>query len=269
MSRELGELQAWVVRSLRSRRTLVRDDGAIDEAARLLQGSPTATPVQRLEIYREQFWLRHTASLIEDFPGVARVVGRAAWEALVEGYLELHPPRSWSLRDLGRHFPEHVASTPHVPERALAHDMARYEWQLVELFDAPDAPPLDPAALGGAALEDARLALRPALALLRVEHPVAELRKRLLADDSAETTTEARREHLVLYRDDAGLVRHQTVSAPAFALLAALQRGSTLIDACASALEAHPDAAAELEAHVARWFGQWHRLGWIVKVTAP
>jgi hypothetical protein len=59
------------------------------------------TPVERLEIYREQFWLRHRSSLVEDFPGVSGILGRRAWAALIEGYLEAHPPHSYTLRDLG------------------------------------------------------------------------------------------------------------------------------------------------------------------------
>jgi hypothetical protein len=63
-------------------------------------------PVEWLEIHREQFWLRHTSSLVEDFPDVSGILGQDAWATLIECYLEAHPPRSCTLRYLGLHFPE-------------------------------------------------------------------------------------------------------------------------------------------------------------------
>ncbi|HKO94438.1 MAG TPA: DNA-binding domain-containing protein, partial [Polyangiaceae bacterium] len=109
---DLTELQHWVVRHLQQLRALPKDAAIRAEAADRLTGNDRLAPVEQLEIYREQFWLRHTASLVEDFPGVGGVLGQADWEQLVEGYLQAHPSESWTLRELGRHFAEHVTHCP-------------------------------------------------------------------------------------------------------------------------------------------------------------
>ena len=74
---DLVRLQEWLAANIRSPRALTRDADLTREAARHLTGQGRLRPVDQLEISREQFWLRHTASLVEDFPGVGRILGQA------------------------------------------------------------------------------------------------------------------------------------------------------------------------------------------------
>jgi hypothetical protein len=272
----LAELQRWVVEHLRSRRGLPQNDSVGAEASARLTGNDRLRPVEQLEIYREQFWLRHTASLVEDFPGVGGILGQAEWEKLVEGYLETHSPTSWTLRELGRAFPDYVASCPSLPHQALCSDMARLEWRFIELFDAADCPPLDLAKLGRlppTALETGQLLLNPALCLLEVDFPVADLRQRLIeARTSARSEAgplipEPEKQRLVLYRGQDRRLYHRPVGPEAFALLRGLSRGLSLVAACEHALAEAPEHAERLERNVGTWFQQWAKRGWIVDVV--
>ncbi len=274
MSR-LVELQEWVVESLRSNRGLDRDAARVAEAKQRLTGNDRLRPIDQLEIYREQFWLRHTASLVEDFPGVGGILGQAHWEKLVEGYLDAHCPNSWTLRDLGRRFPAHLKSRTELPDHALCSDMARLEWHFIELFDAADCPPLDLARLGQlppGTLETGQVILNPALALIEVDYPVAELRQQLLARRAAGPSAadvpipERKPEQLVLYRAKDRRLYHHPVGPEAFALLDALRRGSALVAACEHAIEVAPEHAERLQRNVGAWFQDWAKRGWIVDV---
>lgn len=269
----LASLQRWVVEHLRSRRGLPQNDAVSAEAREHLTGNDRLRPVEQLEIYREQFWLRHTASLVEDFPGVGGILGQAEWEKLVEGYLETHSPTSWTLRELGRAFPDYVASRDDLPHRALCSDMARLEWRFIELFDATDCPPLDLAKLGSlppSTLETGQLLLSPALCLLEVDFPVADLRQRLIEGRSAGASGEGplipepKKQHLVLYRGQDRRLYHLPVGREAFALLEGLSRGLSLVAACEHALAEAPEHAERLERNVGAWFQQWAKRGWIV-----
>jgi hypothetical protein len=273
----LTDLQYWVAEHLRSRRGLGRSDAIVSAAAQRLTGNDRLRPVDQLEVYREQFWLRHTASLVEDFPGVGGILGQTQWEKLVEGYLEAHSPESWTLRELGRQFPAHVAAQSTLAEHALCTDMARLEWCFIELFDAADCPPLDLASLATlppTALETGRILLNPALALLEVGYPVADLRQQLIArrtaeDGQAAVAIPAREaQQLVLYRAEDRRLYHRPVSPEAFALLAALQQGASLVAACEHALERAPEHAERLQRNVGVWFQEWAKRGWIVGVVA-
>jgi hypothetical protein len=269
---DLAALQEWVALHMRSRRSLPQNEAVTAEASGRLTGNARLSPVEQLEIYREQFWLRHTASLVEDFPGVGGILGQAEWEQLVEGYLAAEPPRSWTLRDLGRGFPEHVASRQGLSHHALCRDMARLEWAFIELFDAPDAAPLDFAKLARlppGTLETGQIVLRPALALLAVGYPVADLRQRLLAarsepDAPAVEIPDPEPQQLVLYRAGDRRLYHRPVGPEAFALLEGLRRGLSLVAACEHALEQAPAHAERLQRNVGTWFREWAKRGWIV-----
>ena len=73
------ETQVWMAELLRRRRALPRDAEVAERARLLIRGNDRLSPVEQLEIYREQFWLRHTASLLEDFPGLSGILGQEAW----------------------------------------------------------------------------------------------------------------------------------------------------------------------------------------------
>ncbi len=272
MTDELVRLQRWIVEQLRSERGLPQSAVVSAEAARHLTGNERLSPVEQLEIYRVQFWLRHTTALVEDFPGVGGILGQAAWERLVESYLVRHPPATWTLRDLGRHFPEHVAQAPDLPHRGLCHDMARLEWTYVELFDAAEAAPFDANVLGSLppeAIERAHFDFSPALSLARFDYPVAELRLALLdharSDDSV-PIPEQQPQHLVLYRGANRRLYHHPVSKAAFALLEQLVAGRSLLAACEDTLERLPEAGEELAAGVGGWFQDWVKRGWITSL---
>jgi hypothetical protein len=270
---DLQELQRWVVRHLQSRTGLPRSEAISTEARDRLTGNDRLSPVEQLEIYREQFWLRHTASLVEDFPGVGGILGQADWEKLVESYLESESPRSWTLRELGRRFPQHVEHARGLPQHALCRDMARLEWCFIELFDAADRPGLDfakVARLPPGTLETGQIVLSPALALLEVSYPVADLRQRLLAARSkgaAVAIPDPDAQQLVLYRAEDRRLYHRPVGPEAFALLDALGRGLSLVAACEHALEQAPAHAERLQRNVGTWFQQWAKRGWIVDVV--
>jgi hypothetical protein len=271
MTDDLVAMQRWIVEQLQSPRGLAKSAAVSERAAQHLTGNERLRPVDQLEIYREQFWLRHTSSLVEDFPGVGGVLGQEAWQGLVESYLTHHSPVAWTLRDLGRHFPEHIAQSSDLPQRDVCHDMARLEWQYIELFDAADAAPLDLdalAALPPGAIERATFTLKPALSLLTVDYPVADLRIQLLDSTRVQSVPIPDIQHqcLVLYRGANRRLYHHPLSEESFILLEELQRGLCLLEACERTLERLPEAGERLQAGVGGWFQDWVRRGWITSV---
>jgi hypothetical protein len=268
---ELDQIQTFFAAQLRKRRALPKDATLTAQACAFVSASGRLSPVERLEIYREQFWLRHTASLVEDFPGLSGILGQEAWQALIDGYLEAHPPESYTLRDLGLHLPRYVEAQPTLAHHALCLDMARLELAYLELFDAADAAPLNATALVDipeAAWEHARIELQPALRLLQVGYPVASLRKQLfLAQTSGESVPIPAPApfHLLLFRRDLSMY-HEELTAGAFALLGALTRRVPLAAACAQAQAEIPEEAAGIAQNVGAWFQSWAARGFITSV---
>jgi hypothetical protein len=255
---------------LRRLRALPADPEIAEQARRYIRGNDRLSPVEQLEIYREQFWLRHTASLLEDFPGLSGIIGQSDWERLVEGYLEAVDLSSFSLRELGESLPAHVERSDFLEHRALCVDMARLEWAYVEVFDAEEAPPLDGgklAAIPEEAWPAARIVFTPALRLLEVGYPVADLRRELReANGEPVRVPDPQRQHLVLYRGANKNLFHAPVTESAFELVGELRAGTPLGRASELAAERVPAEAADLESNVGIWFLDWGRRGWITDV---
>ena len=268
---ELDELQAFFAAQLQSRRFLPKNAAVSAQASQLIQASGTLSAVERLEIYREQFWLRHTSSLVEDFPGLSGILGQHAWASLVEGYLAAYPPQSFTLRDLGLQLPAYVQTQLALQQHDLCSDMARLELAYLEIFDAEDAAPVAPEALANIAeaeWERVRIDFHPAVRLLKTAYPVAALRRRLIeAQPNAQAVPLPAREAqcLLLFRRDLSMF-HEVVTEGAHALLSALTRRVPLVPACAEAQREVPAEAASIEENVGAWFQSWAARGLITDV---
>ena len=185
----LATMQRWMVEQLQRRRALPSLTDSVVAARRHATGNDVLQPVDQVEIYRQQFWLRHTSSLVEDFPGLGGILGQRDWERLVEGYLKENSPRGWTLRNLGELMPAYVAKQSWLPQRELCEDMAQLEWAYIRLFDAAEATKqLDPkkvAAVAEDAWNRAVLELDPSLMRLSSRYPVARLRRDLRAAEES------------------------------------------------------------------------------------
>ncbi|MGE0325329.1 MAG: putative DNA-binding domain-containing protein [Polyangiaceae bacterium] len=272
-TQELDELQRWMALKLRELRGLPKSPETSALSRERFTGNDRLKPVEQLEVYRQQFWLRHTSALLEDFPGLSGILGQADWERLIESYLLEHPPTSFTLRDLGALLPAHVENAEWLTSRELCEDMAKLEWAYVELFDAALLPPVSAekiASVPEEAWNTARLILQPSLQFVSSRYPVAELRLALRKSQgehhsAAIALPDATPERLVLYRRGNDMYR-EALSHASFALLRKLQGGAPLLAACEAVGSELPEAASEVESQIGPWFQRWASLGWVVDV---
>lgn len=266
----LDELQTWMTSLIGHTRALHRHPG-LSAAARLhFAGNARLSPAEQINIYRVQFWLRHTAVLIEHFEGLSRFLGQDAWQPIAQSYLERFDSSVFSLADLGHNLAAHIAALAAFPHQRLCVDMAQLEWAYQRAFTAGDDPPLSLEKLQSIpadAWADARFTLSDSLQLLELNFPVADLRRALRSDASFESArldspTDIK---LAVYRRDY-VIYDKQLSPAAFLLLQALGRGSALIPACEAVIAQLPEAESVFENQLQIWFSLWGRLGWIVDV---
>ncbi len=267
---ELSALQRQMAELLRGERALEKSSEATAFAEREIGGNSRLSPVEQLEIYREQFWLRHTSALLEDFPGLSGIIGQAAWERLVEQYFRESPSASYSLRDLGDELVQCVRRATWLEHHELCLDMARLEWAYVEAFDAADVALLAPEKLGDVpddAWERARLVLGPSLSLLTVSYPVAELRKRLVKDgDESVGIPERAPARLCVCRRELAVKTHE-LELGAYALLDELRAGLGVVPAVEAAAAKLGIEADALVPELGGWFARWAEQGVVVGVV--
>lgn len=272
----LTEVQEWMALLLRHRRSLHKSAKMREAAATHFGGNERLEPSEQIDIYRQQFWLRHTSTLVEDFPGLTGLLGQGRWEPIVESYLASRQHDTLALKSLGRHMAEHIESLDERfiesqgLDRNLLVEMARLEWAYVRAFDLRDDPPLSQdkvAQIPPEAWQYARFEISSTISLFRFDYPVADLRRALRASPRNVRRNEVRTDpnHLVVYR------RQQTLwdkrlSRVAFLLLDQFMRGTPLVPACEAVIAEAPDAERILEEQLTEWFTLWGRLGWIIDV---
>ena len=251
---------------LRQCESLAEAEGGVRaEIRRVVAGNDRLSPEQQADIYREQFWLRHRDSLYEDFPALAKLVGEDVFDALARDYLAAHPPRSWTLRDLGEDLADFADGWRGFGEHAAAaRDLCRYELAFVALFDAAAVAPVALAkveAVPAEAWEGARIGLHPALTLLELGHPVHAYR---LAVKNGEepAALAAAPTCLAMWQGEDLRVHHRELEANELGLLLALRRGMALGPACEEVAR-----GGDVSGSVGGWFASWAKSGWVVDIT--
>jgi hypothetical protein len=236
-----------------------------NEVARSARGMQ---PLERLEIYREQFWLRHESNLQEDYPTFSWVVGDALFREIVADYLRAFPPRTWNLERLGEDLPVFVEGTANHPP--LAVDAARLDWAFMEAFAAPDVAPFDDRVLANApedAWPGARIVFHPSLRALALSHPVHRLRQTIQAGEPSERPV-PESTHVVVWRNRDLHLKAVAIEAPAFELLSHLRAGVPLGLACERVANAarEPSDVTSLGQSISQWFQQWTASAWVSSV---
>jgi len=264
---DLACIQAQLADLLRLPLAIASTADASSLAASIATGNARLSPVEQVEIYREQFFLRHVDALREDFRSLEHLLGHERFEDLAREYLGAYPPSSFTLRDLGHGMERFVRTHAPWSDDALLADLVRTEWAFVEAFDAPDAPPLDPAALATVP-EDAwphvRLVFQPAMQRLALGHAAHDYRLAARKDEAPSRPAPSPC-WVVVYRGREAL-QFIDVEPDAYALLDELARGTPLGVACERAATSAGVDAATFEAKLGTWFQEWTTFGWIGRV---
>lgn len=259
---ELEQLQRFVVEA-------IRGGPSAEEARHVRESVRGMTPADRVEVYREQFRLRHLKNLADDYPTLAWAIGGAdAFAALAAQYLAAHPPRTWDLQRLGADMPAFVSRHEAWGANEAACDAARLDWAFMEIFDAPDAPPFDASLLAGVPEDrwpSARIELPPTLRLVAMGSPLHGVREALKRGEGAAPPASGET-HVAVWRDPACFLRSIAIEPGAFDLLARLRGGEPLGEACEAAARAAGEDASHFGERVGAWFQEWTARGWIARV---
>jgi hypothetical protein len=263
----LLEVQSFLAGVVRNPRPLGESGELRERLEEISRPNAKLGPVDRVDIYREQFWLRHVHSLKEDFPTLVHLLREDAFQTLCERYLEAFPPRHFQLRNLSAEMAQFLASDSAYASDPLLADCAKMEWAFIDAVDAADPEPFDATALAGAseeALLSARFVMQAPLRLVETAHSVHEYRDRVRAGEKP-TRPEPRSTYLVVFRTGETL-RYFELERPAFEVVRALAAGTPLGEACGRAVEAGlPEA--EVSAHLGQWFQWWTQWNWMSKVV--
>jgi hypothetical protein len=135
---------------------------------------PAARPAgKRFSVYRNNVAVSLTEALEAAFPVVRKIVGDEFFHAMAGVYLRAHQPSSPVLSRYGAEMPGFLAAFGPVAHLGYLPDVARLEIARRTAYHAADARAVGPEALqSGADLMIARMALAPALTVIRSRWPL-------------------------------------------------------------------------------------------------
>lgn len=223
--------------------TLARFGAALghDATPAEVTASDPAEVARRFAVYRNNVSFSLRAALGQRFPVIARLVGPEFFAELARAFIGAHPPKSPVLHEWGADFPRYLDAFAPLAAFPYMGDVARIEWARGLAFHAADAAPITPARLTGADPARLRLALHPSVIVLSLATPAVSIWAANQPGAEAAPIHPAPETALIL-RDRAFDVPVHAIAPAEAALIAALGRGETLLQAAAHAPELEPTA---------------------------
>jgi hypothetical protein len=265
------------------------------ELERVVTRSRALTAAERLAIYANAYHNRLLECLGEVFPLLKRTLGEDAFNGLAFGYLQDYPSRSYTLNELGRHFPAYLQQTrpetddlerqridPSEPEQKhilveawpdFLIDLARLEWAIYEVFDGPGVEGVtllrseDLSEISPQEWPQRKLTPVICLKLLATRFPVNDYYTALRRGKTEEgVLIPGPGQSFVALTRREFVVRRYNLSQTEFGLLKALQEGRSVGQAIESIAPSGPADLDRLAANLQTWFRNWTAEGFFQSV---
>lgn len=236
------------------------------EALSWISVNPSNNVSDRLEIYAEAYFTRVLESMKSDFQITHRVLGEISFQKLVSDYLKKHPSQTTNIGELGRYFPDYIASYDDLKEVPFLEALAKMEWLMIEAFYANDTGFLNRSIIGALTDEDwavAKFILAPSIFLVESIWPLDQFWKyhdESIELDSIQFEPFSNKKGYLIFREN-GIVSIEELLSPSFFILQKLNSGQSLI----STLEESQNKFSEIDiaSQIMNWFNDWVRRGFI------
>ena len=183
------------------------------EASRFIAPSSALTPLERIQIYHQQYWWRLLKCLQQNFPTVTRLFSIESFDhELAVPYLTAHPPSHWALCRLGETFPQWLEKHYHADDRYLVTHAAQIDWAANHAFWAGSLPSAELTSQSPEGTLSQNLILQPHIHLFSLEGDLLSLREAMLEHPPEYYNTNPfpsinyGEHHFVLYRTPQNLV---------------------------------------------------------------
>ncbi len=136
------------------------------------------TPAARMDIYRNNIQMALSKALEATYPVVVRLVGDDYFRYLARMYVAQTPSVSGNLEDYGAGFAEFIEEHLALHQLPYLADLARLEWALHEVYQAPASGPFGAEALAALVAlppDQVRLHINTASRLLASNYPILQI----------------------------------------------------------------------------------------------
>ncbi len=286
-SPNLGVIQRWMQAVLTHpdgvaggvRSTEARDEIDIgpDELGQVLTRSRALSASDRLGVYANAYYARLLECLREEFPTLVHALGQELFDEFAVDYLQAHPPKSYTLQQLGSNFPRFLSETCPADENpawtTFLIDLANLERLYGEVFDGPgsEAQKLMSierlAAIPNDVWASVRLIPAVDLHLVELRSPVHEYISAVRRDENPDIPSTA--ENLLAVHRREYVVRRHLLTRPQFVLLDAILAGETVGQAIGKAADHVGDDGLDFASDLRNWFRDWAAEGFFQAFERP
>ncbi len=212
-----------------------------------------------LSIYANAYHSRLREALEADHAQLAAYLGDALWAEFCAGYIEAHPSRVRSLRHFGVQVPAWLGTHAPFTEHPEIAELALFERELLDVFDAADDRRIDWAAMQAldvAAWPSVRLGFHPSVCLLPTQTNAVEIWRALKETQPPPAAGPSATPARLLWRDAERVSRFRPVDAAEhIALRAVFSQQEDFATLCEQLARVMP--AAEVPATAVGFLRQW------------
>jgi hypothetical protein len=129
--------------------------------------APQISVHERVEIYREGYYLRLIDILEREFSALKNLLGKTEFDQLCHEYIDTYPSTHFSVRTYGRYMVTFLSRRAN--SDPLHVELADFEWAFGKVIDAPDGPQLsvdDMVKIPPEAWMDLRLEFHPSMRMV-------------------------------------------------------------------------------------------------------
>ena len=219
-----------------------------------LVGPDGEPSLRRFSVYRNNVVVGLIDALKQSYPAVTRIVGEEFMTAMTRIYVANEPPSSPILLRYGESLADFIEGFEPALTVPYLADVARMERAWNEAYHARDTAALDPSTLASLEPHDFERVIfipHPSLRLVSSSYPALSIWQMNVEGAEPQPIDLSRCEQAMFLRPHAD-VEARAVSASSFALVQALVRGETVVQALRGA--AQHDELFDLGAHLAELF---------------
>ncbi|MGA8165491.1 MAG: putative DNA-binding domain-containing protein [Waddliaceae bacterium] len=240
------------------------------EAREYITPTPTLQPIERMQIYNQQYWWRLLKSLHENFPFATRLFGYLDFNEIIGfPYLEKYLSNHWSLSCLGNRLPQWVDEEYQEEDKPLVKDAVCIDRAYQHSFLALHRTPLQAKDEEISALLSTPVSLQPHLHLFCCNYDLFHFRDAFVTQDVDYWMThdfpemiKEKTYHFVLFRNRRHHLIHEEISRGEYQLLARFLEGNTIekaLDWC----EQDREICEEVSLHLHLWLQKWIINQWL------
>ncbi len=239
-------------------------------ASLAVKGTRAVSARTRLRVYREAYYLRLTEVLGIHYPGLAKLLGEEAFRDLARAYSDAAPSRFYSARHFGHRLAGFLAAEQPYADAPRLAEMARWEWAVAYVFDAPDVTPVTKESLKTVPpgrWPTLKFRFHSAIRVLATGWNTAAVWAALNREESVPDPVQTvSRQYWAIWRHGLDVFFAEISRADVCALRAA-KRGECFARVCSLRSGVGADPAGEAVLWAARLLHQWVERGWITAAT--